>query len=489
MQSNQKAKLISVLVAEPEPDYFRKLQKEDPDFSLFNFEIVTDGADAQKKLKNNKEKYSAILVSPEVSKPSGLTVIKGCHMFHPGIPIFGLVSMTEQFDPEVENEKIGIAASLGRPFTCKDLLNLLGPSVSHFDSSKAMEVSSKFHDKIDEDLDVGDSSFKPIKAELFISGSKSMFDVYVKLRAGKYIKLLQAGDDFDYKRLLIYLEKGVEYFHIRKEAQESYVNYCDKLTQAITKSPKIPLDKKFGFLFNQAEITINAMSELGVNNETIAYSQKYTNNVMGLVQDLGNGDQYLGGLLKELSQFEHSASVVLISSMLAKEIGVETAKSLETLGVAAMLHDIGLFNDKDLGDYDFGGEDIGFFDEEALEEKLNSKKVFGDEKEMMEKVYSQHAKKGSKMLNKIKGMNPLAPQIVLQHHAFDEKEKKIYKGGPVHPLSEILAISDRFVKILRQHSKNGDSVDPKMLQSKVKIALSAFPRASREAFKNVFGIG
>lgn len=477
---------IPIFIADPDENMIQGLLQSDAEFRQFEVDYAQKGATAQGFLKENRGKYKFILISPAISNPSGLAVLRFALQYHPTTPIYVTSSMTEQMDVAIDEGKLGLAGSVAKPFTGKDLLKVLGPGVKYFDSQEALKVSEQFNDKVDEEIQAEDLDFQPIKAELFISGSKSLFDVYVKLRADKFIKILQAGDNFDYNRLLEYLNKGVEYFYIRKAAQESYINYCDKLTKAISSHEKVPLDKKFSFLFNQCEITINTLSEVGVDNETIAYSQKYTHNVMSMVDKLAQKNDFLAGLLKELAQFEHSASVVVVSAMVAKAMGIETEKSLSTLGVAAMLHDIGLYSEQEGGLYDFDKDRQKFFNEEDIEEKLASDKMPAEKKAMLQNIYRDHPMIGATMLASVGGLNPLVAQIVQQHHAYEERENGTYRGGQIHPLAEILAISDTFVKVLKRF--RGQEVNPQYLKDALRKKTAIYPRRVRDAFNEVIPV-
>jgi hypothetical protein len=95
-----------------------------------------------------------------------------------------------------------------------------------------------------------------------------------------------------------YLKKGVSHFHIRKEALEAYVQYCDKLTNAIAENKAISLDKKFGFVLNQAEVTLNTMVDLGVDSDSIAFAQKYLKNVCHMIEQYGKENTFIAGILK-----------------------------------------------------------------------------------------------------------------------------------------------------------------------------------------------
>ncbi|PIP93386.1 MAG: hypothetical protein COW00_06680 [Bdellovibrio sp. CG12_big_fil_rev_8_21_14_0_65_39_13] len=476
---------INILLADPEVnslfEVINEMKTKNCEFSL-----VDNGAAAQKEIRDHKTKFDIIFLSPDITKPSGLSVIKFAHQFAPGIPLFIMTSLSSTPDREVDLVDAGVSGMIAKPFGATQMMNALGPLFKSFDEGSVLELSKKFDDKVDEELEGKDQEFVAIQAKYFVSGSKCLFDVYVKLRENKFVKILQGGDPFEPERLLGYLKKGVEHFFIRKEAQEAYVSYCDKVSSAILKVEQIPLDKKFSLLFNQCESTLNTLVELGVNNETIAYSQRFTRNSIELLNHLGKKHDGIGKLLKDLTQFEHSSAVVLLAGMFAKELGVETGKSLETLGLACMLHDIGLYLVQEQEEEVISKSNKRFRSEEEIEERLKDPKCFAEEKKNLSHLLEKHAKWAVDYLSEVEGVNPVVMQIIAHHHAYDEKEKGTWSGGTIHPMAEILALSDRLVKLLKKFQQTGASKE--YLKNALQSTMSVFPMRIQEVFLKTFNI-
>lgn len=474
-----------VLIADPELSYYERFN-DDPDKGKVQFEFIDSGAKAQALLKENRGAYAAILVSPELRNPDGFSVMRGSLMFQPTLPIYFIESMRTELNENLDESKVPIAGTFAKPFNISQIIQKLGPALRVFDLKSALDVSKKNSDGLNQELEDTDPNFRPIQAELFISGSQSLFDVYVKLRKDKYIKILQAGDNFDYSRVMEYLNKGVTHFHIRKEALEAYVNYCDKLTNAISENKGIALEKKFGFVFNQAEVTLNTMVDLGVDSDSIAYAQKYLKNVCHMIDTYGKKSDFLSGVLKELGKFEHCGGVVMVASIVARASGIETEKGLQTLGMASFLHDVGLiYKNEDEEDlYNDGKEK--FYEESFIIEKLSSKKIYGDEKNLFESLWWNHPERGARILENEKELPSLVPQIVRQHHSQRDKREGRSKGGAIHPMAEILEISDEFVRLMKKFEEE-EGQNREVLISKLLQTVSDFPRRTREPFLESFG--
>lgn len=472
-----------ILIADPDLSFYERFN-DDPDKGKVKFELVENGGNAQTLIKEQKGNYAAFFVSPELRHPAGISVIKFALMYQPTVPVYFLESIHTDLNEQMDESKLGIAGTFAKPFLIGDVIKKLGPSLSVLDINSILSKGSK--DKVDQELDDIDPNFRPIKAELFISGSKSLFDVYVKLRKDKYIKILQSGDNFDFERVMEYLKKGVSHFHIRKEALECYVQYCDKLTNAISENNVISLDKKFGFILNQAEVTLNAMVDLGVDSDSIVFAQKYLKNVCHMVDQYGKESNFLSGLLKDLSKFEHSGGVVLVASVVARAAGVESEKGLQNLGLASFLHDIGLIYENVDEDDLYSKNEEKYYEESVLLEKLASKKIYGDQLALYQNLWQGHGERGAKMLEEEKDIPPIVGQIIRQHHALRSKREGWAKNGTVHPLAEILEISDEFVRLMAKFENQG-RVNKEVLISKLLQIVEEFPRRTREPFLEVFG--
>lgn len=476
---------IQILLADPD---FHALEEVIDVMKSKNceFTCVDSGASAQREIRESKINWDIIFLSPDIAKPSGLSVIKFAHQFAPGVPLFIITSMNSTPDREVDLVQAGISGLIAKPFGADQMVNALGPLFKSFDEGSTLELSKKFTDKVDEELEVAELDFVSIQAKYFVSGSKCLFDIYVRLREKKYVKILQAGDPFEVERLTSYLNKGVEYFFIRKEAQEAYVSYCDKVSSAILKTNQVPLDKKFGLLFNQCESTLSTLVDLGVNNETIAYCQRFTRNTIELLSSIGKHDDAIGKLMKDLTHFEHSSAVVLLAGLFAKQMGVVTEKSLETLGLACMLHDVGLYIAQEQEGELTAKNQKKFKNEEEIEERINDPKCFAEEKKNLNHLLEKHPQWAVDYLSEIEGINPVVLQIILHHHAYDEKERGTWTGGAIHPMAEILALSDRLVKLLKKYQQTGATRE--YLNSSLQRSLAIFPLRARDIFTKTFNL-
>ena len=244
------------------------------------------------------------------------------------------------------------------------------------------------------------------------------------------------------------------------------------------------MQQKFGHLFNHVEMTTQSLYNLGADNKSILYAQKNVKDVFGLVAENSEKDDFLKSLLKEVGQFGHSTSVLAVASVIAKHIGLESKKSVEILGVAALFHDIGMIREVDKKNpYDSVEESQRHLDEEVLLDRLNSKKIFGDEKNQLENIYKNHPQKGAEIVSKMSWVPAVVPQIIRGHHAHENKMQGLNVGN-IHPLAEIIEISDIFVHTIKRFQNQ--NVDRIYLLKTFLDITKRFPQRTRVPFQEAF---
>lgn len=403
------------------------------------------------------------------------------------LPIFLLESLNTELDESIDIAEMGIQGKIPKPFDLKLLKERFGRILDVFDEDSILKNISTT-DKVGQELESTQSDYRPIKAELFVSGSKSLFDVYVMLRKDKFIKIVQGGDVFDVERVIDYLKKGLKHFYIRKETLESYVQYCNRLTGLVAKNDGLATHKKLGFLFNQGEVTLNAMLDIGVDSDSLVHAQKYFRNTCRLIDKVSEENSFLATLLKDMSGFEHSSALVIVTSLVAKAAGIETHKSLEALGIASLLHDIGMTGvvSKENDPYSDAQEKL--FAEDEVFEKLMNKTFFGDEKNMMEKMFFNHPELAAQKLEEVKEIPALVTQIIRQHHAHLQKELNRYSGGQIHPLAEIIEVCDIFVRMMQKFTDSEGVADKRALMEAMMKKVNEFPRRTRVPFMEALSL-
>lgn len=275
--------LRSILVADNDIKFLDVL-KTDPQNRNFPVTVAHDGKIAQTIIVDRSILLAGIFVSPSLNRdPSWVSVLR-CALFHrPATPVYVIWDdrKSSQEFSEIDLKRLGVKDVIDKPLSYAEIVQMIAPIVLSFDASKALEAARMSGDAVGAEASASMEGFVPIRAEDFLSGTKSCFDVYVRLSSSmKYIKLLQAGDVFTLDRIEGYLKKGVTHFYIKKEVQDIYVSYCDHIATALLKSDQAPIDLKISQTLNQGEETLKQLANNGVSEANIRYAAKFVNNLI-----------------------------------------------------------------------------------------------------------------------------------------------------------------------------------------------------------------
>lgn len=425
--------LIAPLIVESDPAAIEAFT-QDPTAKKLPPLVASSGKDAQLILADYNRSFAGIFVNPAVVNPGALSVIRCAHQFHPATPMYLIYDEPLTFT-ERELKSLGIQKALKKPMTYGQMLALVGPLLATFEPNAALELSKRNKDSLSAEVAANDAQFLPIRANNFLAGSVSFFDVYVRLASGKYLKLLQAGDSFSQERLKTYIEKGVTHFYLRKEAQEQYVSYCDNLTAAIIKNQNIPAEIKVSQTLNQGEETLQFFREHGISDANLRYAANFVRNVNELIRQLKpERNSALREFMKDIAAFEHGAATTVIASLILHPLQITSLEPVETVGIASLLHDIGL---RSLP--------------EALRDEDDSRMS-----DQQKALFRKHPIEGAEILKSLNGMKPATLQAVVQHHERRTRKGYPYQLGPgsISLVSEIVGISDEFCRIIHKMKTN-----------------------------------
>jgi len=122
--------------------------------------------------------------------------------------------------------------------------------------------------------------------------------------------------------------------------------------------------------------------------------------------------------------YTHAYLTALFSSMIAFNSDIKSAASIETMTMAAMLHDIGLT--------------------EIPEEIAQKKPSDMDPEEL--KIYQTHPARGAKLIEESKLLSNTVPQVVMQHHEASDGSgfPRGLKDIRLQMLSKIVFLADSF---------------------------------------------
>ncbi len=472
----------TILVADSDTAFYEQF-KAIAEVQHLKFHFVEDAQGAETLIRAQAQGQGdpllAVLVSSNLLAHYGCQIIQSALAHLPSIPLVLIEDMKTGLDKNLDYQKLGISRQLVKPFGVKEIKDIVGSRLQSVYSGEEIWAEKELFVE-------GKSDYHPIRIDLFVPGNKSLFDLYIKLAGDKFLKLFRVGDKLELERLSNYAHKDLKYLYILKGDRQKYIEYCKIITPNILNKEHVGVQKKFGLLFNQVEATTQTLYGLGVDNHSLVHAQKNVKEVFHLVVENAQKDDFLKSLIREAGQFQHSTSVLAVASVMAKQMGLESQKSIEILGVAALFHDVGLIREVDQNNmYDSVDESQRYLNEEILLDRLNGKKIFGDEKNQLENIYRNHPQKGAEIIAKMPSIPAVVPQIIRQHHAIENKVQG-KMSGKIHPLAEVIEISDIFVHTIKRFQ--GQSVDRTYLLKAFLDITKRFPQRTREPFQAAFNI-
>ena len=146
----------------------------------------------------------AILINPFLAKNGALDVISSAIQHRPSVPIFYIDDEKKPIPFTVsELEEIGVRGVIKKPYTHSSLIKKFNPIQLSNDTLEKMDYFSGLMEKNHKNIE--DKEYFRIHSTAFLNGSKQLFDIFIRLTSGKYIKLLNSNDAFSADQIESYL--------------------------------------------------------------------------------------------------------------------------------------------------------------------------------------------------------------------------------------------------------------------------------------------
>lgn len=385
---------------------------------------------------------------------SGLDLLTDFKTIRPNIP-FMLMTGFSQIMETLEAEKLGASGFLSKPFKQEMLLDTLN---RFFSKPEVRETKPVNLDDLHMKLNIDD----------FISGKEMKFDIFVRLNAGKYIKIAHEGDDIPKEQILVYKSKGLTHLYLRKEDFKKYLDFNLRLSSSVIKSNDIDKTKKLNFLKHTNELILDRVFADGIFPEAAAECVSILNSTLTMITD--HDDCYT--LLNSLNShsdylYAHSIGVALYSSIIAKEFSYDSKTTISKVCMAGVFHDIGK--------------------KEIARSVLDKSRLSMTAAEIQ--LYESHPMRGLEILTSLKEFSSDVIQIIVQHH-----ENCSGTGYPmklnrtkIHPIAKIVATANDFCSYVidSPHSKR---IKPAEAIEKMLIFTERYDRLTIKALMSAFKI-
>jgi HD-GYP domain-containing protein (c-di-GMP phosphodiesterase class II)/CheY-like chemotaxis protein len=422
---------LKILLCTPNKTFskgFGEYVKEDRNEYIF----VEEGADCQIQFYKNKFDYCILDI--ETKNHSGLEVLRYIRLTHPSVKVFlmfGSALVFAEYEyTKKELSKMGVYESfvLPRPFEII-LKNVTGTfSFKEGANTNPGGVSQE------EECSENDNKFTHIKIDTFLSTQILLFDIFIRVNRNRYLKIFNQGDHVDVDRIKKYqYEKNMEYLYFKTQDRATYISFMNDAISRAANSPRNVKKIKINHMQNVTEKIFEDIIKDGISSNMLRESQSAFTSIRNVLYSNCN----LAGLLDQLNTKDetyesHASLVSLFSIIICKELKWDSERSLNIIGMASLLHDIGKLK---------------------LPESILNKCPTEMTKSEYEK-YIMHPEIGAEMLQDISLISEPVRQTIYQHHEINDgsgfpnnlMSKKIY------PMAKIVSLADFYSHFLvRNH--------------------------------------
>ncbi len=353
-------------------------------------------------------------------------------------------------------EQLGAAGFIAKPFGVEEILEIL---------RRAEQGGSG------EKEGLSDEDFARVALDDFISGKVLRYNIYVRLSANKYVKIANQGVDLDVNRIQAYKQKGARYLFLKKTDFREYLTTSLSLAKKLKTNSGIDNTKRERFLRHTGALLVEKAMVDGVDAMAVLGAKEFLNVSLEIISTQEDLFTMLD-LLNEHSDFlyAHSIGVSLYSVMIAQAMGWRANPTVFRVGLAGLLHDIGL---------------------KEIDQKIISKP-----RAQMQRadriLYETHPIRSSEILATCDLVPEEVRQAVEQHH--EEVSGVGYprgsRGKDLTPLGRLLNVADIFCEFAiknpdyprgmsageavdRMEQLKGDVLDPEFFGALKKIVVKA----------------
>jgi len=420
---------LRILLADPDQEWVTSTAgflKE----QMYEVDSVLTGKDAQLAVYNNT--YFAVLMNFEIQNHPASQVLKFFKTNYPSLRVVLIFNDKKLFNAGVVNDeklkKMGAMEILVKPFESSKIRETLeghqslGDLMSNLPKKEGVSSEQEVSDD--------DNNFTKVRIEEFYSSQAVLFDIFIRLSSGRYIKILHAGDTFSKERIDKYKnEKGVDSLYFYNKDRRKYIQFANFLAAKVIPNEKVGAGTKVNMMKSVAQKYAEELFSEGLKPQIIDQGKEVCTSIFNMVEKTDD----LYSALRTFQEFDpsaysHAYAVTLFATAIIKQFEWQSRNTIETTAMACLFHDIG---------------------KTKLPKELLGKHI-EDMTEQEKEQYKKHPELGVEIMNSNNMVNNSIKQIVLQHHeAFDGTGFPFnLKGNKILTLSNIVCLTDDFVRMM-----------------------------------------
>jgi response regulator RpfG family c-di-GMP phosphodiesterase len=396
-------------------------------------EVAHTGKEAQ--LKAYQKKYNYFVLDLEVQHHDGIEVCTYIRKTCPQSKLVLTISSTKRLDELFLDEKkllkMGVTKLLYQPApgTIVNEIKAIGQIRKWNNSAETTTAKTPIKD-VDEAID--DGEFSRIKITDIFENTAAIFDYYLRLGSNRFIKIIHKGETPSREQLDKYASSGTAFLFFMKKDRAAFISYQNDLAKESLKNSPGESSKVIKAMKSTTDKYFEEVFTVGIQPNLIEEGKAICQNMY----DAAIQDEGLKKFVNDLEQFNpaalsHAFLISFFSTLICKDLDWVGPKSVQTLALGALFHDIGLLQ---------------------LPPELQEMDVALMTAEQ-KAIYETHPTLGADALKNIPGINVGVLQIVLQHH--EHVNGSGYPAGlaghKIYPLAKVVALADSFSYFLKEN--------------------------------------
>lgn len=392
-------------------------------------DITTSGKECQ--LEIYRGGVDCLILDLDTSNYPGLMVMKYMRLNHPNVRVVMTIKSKNRLKDlgldSIDLKKLGASTVLVKPIS-EDLL-VKSVKGEQYDAWKQIKINDLPAE--DEKVTLAkDEEFTRVKIEYCQSGNVTIFDHYIRLGKGRFVKVLRQGDSFDNARIEKYVNEGkVEFLYFKTKDRTTYINFMNDLLKKMVLNTQGETATIVDTLSSVSDMYLEEVYTSGIKPQLLEEGKKICQNMYQMVKKDSNLARYVREMQEtETGNRSHLFLVSFFSTIICKNLDWASERTSETVALGGLLHDIGKLklppNLRDL-------------QESAVPENQMS-------------LYREHPLLGIQMLAKSNIVSEPVKQIVYQHHELVNGTgyPNALNSTKIYPPAKIVSLADYFVTLI-----------------------------------------
>lgn len=378
-------------------------------FPLFNKASLVEGL---KLLAKEKGKIRVIFISSILVPQTAIESIKKIKENSPDLQFVLIKHGTETIADHLKGNPL-FTKLVERP---KSYLELTETFKDIFDQKLEWNKIEASPGLKDVEITKNEDEFISTHINDYVFTAKSLFNVFIKIGPKKYIKVINAGDPVLLETVEAYSKKGITELYIPTVEHDKYIKFMQNISAKNLTTGGSP-KKKIQSLLNFGSGISQSLAQTGISVKKLDMANELLGQSISLIKNYGLRDSKISKMMELIECREHLSFVSFLSCLVANEVGFETSKTIKLVGLAALLHDIGLYD---------------------LDPNMESEE---DCKVKKPDIFARHASHGAELLRKTGSIDEKICLVVEYHH-LRRKGNPEERSVNVNLLTEIIAVAD-----------------------------------------------